>query len=84
MIKNQNIAKKIHGIRCALNYATSKQREEGWKGELRSVNSLINDAKKHGAVSCGGFTYTKLKSGNVKITPDFSFITRTLKNDKRK
>ena len=79
---NKNIAKKIHEIRCALGYATKMQREKGWEDELKSMNYLIKDAKKYGVVGSGGFTYTKLKSGNIKITPDFSFIIRTPKKVK--
>ena len=79
---NKNIAKKIHEIRCALHYATNEQREKGWEDELKFMNIFIRDAKKSGYCSCGGFTYTKLKSGNIKITPDFSFIIRIPKKDK--
>ena len=75
-MKNKNIAKKIFEIRCALHYATKEQREKGWEDELKSMNILIKDAKKNGFCSCGGFTYTKLKSGNIRITPDFSFIIK--------
>lgn len=75
-MKNKNIAQKIHGIRCALGYATKEQREKGWEDEFKSMNMFIKDAKKNGLCSCGGFTYTKLKSGNIRITPDFSFIIK--------
>ena len=75
-MKNRNVTKKIHEIRCALHYATKEQREKGWIDEWKSMNIFIKDAKRSGYCSCGGFTYTKLKSGNIKITPEFSFIIK--------
>ena len=70
------IAKVIHEMRCSLGYATPEQRTEGKEGELKSVESFLKYARKNGFCSCGGFNYTKLKSGNIKITPDFSFIVK--------
>ena len=70
----ENLSKKIHKIRVALGYATPDQIENGWVGEMKSVKEFIEDAKKDGNVSCGGFTYNKLKSGSIKITLDTSFL----------
>ncbi len=75
-MKNKNVAKKIYEIRCALHYATKEQREKGWIDEWKSMNHFINTAKKTGFCSCGGFIYTQLKSGNIRITPEFSFIIK--------
>ncbi len=57
-----------------MGYATKKQREEGWEEEMKSIGSLLEEAKIYGEVGCGGFTYKKLKNGNIKITLDFSFL----------
>ena len=75
-MKIELIAKKINKIRWALGYATKEQVKEGWEGELKSIKELIRIAQEGGECSCGGFNYTKLKSGSIKITPDFSFIIK--------
>lgn len=69
------IAKKIHAIRKALGYATKYQREEGYIGELRTMNYIIKDLKKTTWCSTGGFSYKKTKRG-VSIKPDFGFHIR--------
>ena len=75
----EKISHIIHEIRKILGYATKEQVAKGWWKEMESVEHLIKEAKKHDIVSCGGFKYIKLKSGNIKITPDFSFIVRRKK-----
>ncbi len=69
----ERISKKIFLIRVAMGYATEKQKEEGWEEEMKVVKFLLNDAKIYEEVGSGGFTYKRLKNGNIKITPDFSF-----------
>lgn len=81
----EEISKKIFEIRKAMGYATDTQIKEGWQGEMKIVKFLIKDARKlkredYECVGCGGFTYTKSKSGDIKITPDFSWI---VKRDKK-
>ncbi len=70
----ERISKKIFLIRVAMGYATKTQREEGWEEEMKTVKYLLKEAKVRGEVGCGGFTYTPLKNGKIRITPDFSFL----------
>jgi hypothetical protein len=75
----ERLSKKIFKIRVALGYATDYQIEKGWKYEMESVKMFIKDANKYGFCSCGGFNYSKLKSGNIRITLDTSFLYRIKK-----
>jgi len=71
------ISKQVFEIRKALGYATPYQIEEGWEGELSTVKSMINRTnQKSSGHSTGGFTYTIMKSGSVKVSPEFNWIVK--------
>lgn len=75
----EKISKMIFDMRCTLGYATKQQRKEGWKQEMKTVKMMVRDAPLNGTASTGGFIYQRLKSGSVRITPNFSWIVRKKK-----
>ena len=71
----EEISKKILNIRKAMGYASQ---DEEWESEYKSTLELIGHAKrlKYECVESGGFRYECQKSGNIKITPAFSWIVK--------
>ena len=73
----ETISQKMFEIRKALGFATNKQTEEGWQGEVPTVKSMIDSTKKYKEHSTGGFTYKLAKDGkSVVIIPAFGWIVK--------